>query len=152
MANTDAVKARFVDGQLTVETKDVTNPNSPIPLTTFTTTTLEYSFDVFGRGFKITFFKDKGSSSSRSIGFFFLDDEDRANISYMETVTTEQGTRPYDYELIDSSSTIERINITPTKHRYAITEFKVLAKSRTSNETREITGRGLLFINDLTPG
>jgi hypothetical protein len=123
-----------------------------LPLTTFTTTILDYSFDVFGKGFRITYFKDKGSSSSRNISFVFFDDEDRVNISYMETVTTEQGTRPYDYEVIDSSSTIERINITPTKQRYAITEFKVLAKSRISNETREITGRGHLFINDLTLG
>ncbi|MHC8402612.1 hypothetical protein ACYZTX_24985 [Pseudomonas sp. MDT1-17] len=153
MASTNEIKALFVDGQLTVETKDVTDPTSPLPLTTFTTTELDYAPDLFRPGFRITYYKNKGSSSDRQLHFSFIADEDRVAISYYETLTTESGPRPYDYVLIESSATVDRIEITPTKHRYAITDFRILAKSRQGNETREITGRGHLFIYDLSlPG
>jgi hypothetical protein len=150
MASTNTTKGVFVDGQLTVETKDVTNPTSPLPMTTFTTTAIDYSYDLFRPGFLINCYKDKGLSSERQLTIVFPTGQEPRIAQYSEAFTTERVIHPYDFEIINYTANIETMEITPDKRRYNVIEFKILAKRHDQNETRELTGRGHFFITDQT--
>lgn len=151
MANTNAIKGVLVDGQLTVETKDVTNTTSPLPMTTFTTTAMRYSYDLFKPGFLITCYKDKGLSSERQLTIAFPTGHEPHIVHYSEAFTTETETEqhPYDFEIINYTGNIETMEITPDKRRYNVIEFKILAK-RHNNEARELTCKGHIFITEQT--
>ena len=148
MADTNAIDGVLVDGQLTVETKDITNPNSPLPMTIFTTTAMNYSYDKFRPGFLISFYKDKGLSSERTMTFIFSTGAEPRITGYSETFTTKTEQSPYGFEIINYTGTIETMEITPDKRRYNVIDFKILAKRSDNNETRELTGRGHIFITN----
>lgn len=148
MANTNAIDGVLLDGQLTVETKDITNVNSPLPITTFTTTAMNYLHDQFRPGFLIGFYKDKGLSSERTLTFIFSTDGEPRITGYSETFTTKTEKYPYGFDIINYTGTIETMEITPNKRRYNVIEFKILAKRSDNNETRELTGRGHIFITN----
>ncbi|MHC8388203.1 hypothetical protein ACYZTM_09245 [Pseudomonas sp. MDT2-39-1] len=149
MANPNATDEVLVDGQLTIETKDITNAASPLPMTTFITTAMVYSLNRFSPGFYIDCYKDKGLSSERKLTINFPSGEIPRISGYWETLTTKIGNSPYDFEIINYTGTIETMKITPNKHRYNVIEFKILAISRANNEIRELTGRGHVFITDV---
>ncbi|MET0774218.1 MAG: hypothetical protein ABWZ65_01845 [Pseudomonas mandelii] len=148
MANTNAIDGVLVDGQLTVETKDVTNATSPISMTTFTTTAMDFSYDHFGPGFLISCYKDKGLSSERKLTITFPPDQEPSIALYSEAFTTKTEQYPYSFEITNYTGTIETMEITPDKRRYNVIEFKILAKRSDNNETRELTGRGHIFITN----
>jgi hypothetical protein len=148
MANTQAIDGVLVDGQLTVETKDVTNATSPIPMTTFTTTAMRYLHNPLKPGFLITFFKDQGLSSEKWLTFSFTTGEDPRITEYAETLITETEKYPFGFVITSYTAKIEKMEITPNKHWYNVTEFKILAKRSDNNETRELTGRGHISITN----
>ncbi|WP_415773401.1 hypothetical protein [Pseudomonas sp. LB3P38] len=150
MANINATEGVLVDGQLTVETKDITNATSPVTMTTFTTTAMEYSYDISKPAFLIICYKDKGLSSERGLTISFLTGEEPRIRRYSEAFTKETGKSLYDFEIIDYTGNIETMEITPDKRRYNVIDFKILAKRRDNNETRELTGRGHIFITNQT--
>lgn len=150
MAKTKATQGFLVDGQLTIETKDITNPTSPLPMTTFTMTAMEYKSDRFEPGFYITCYKDKGLSSERNLTISFQTGHQPSIVGYSETFTSGTNNLPYSFQTINYTGNIETMVITPEKRRYNVIDFKVLAKNIDNNETRELTGRGHISITDLT--
>ncbi|TPG76715.1 hypothetical protein [Pseudomonas arsenicoxydans] len=150
MANTQAIDGVLVDGQLTVETKDVTNPTSPLQMTTFTTTAMKYSDNPLRPGFFISCFKDKGLSSERTLTLAFTTDAVPRFTGYTEAFTTKTETEPYSFDIIDYTGKIETMEITRDKRRYNVIEFEILAKRSDNNETRKLTGKGHIFITNLS--
>ncbi|MFJ7282815.1 hypothetical protein [Pseudomonas sp. NPDC099000] len=148
MANTNVTNGVLVDGQLTIETKDVSDA-TPFPMGLFTFTAFEYSLDKFRPGFFVSCYKDKGLSSERKLIINFPTGQAPVITQYSEAFTTETNPRPYDFEFINCTSNIVTKEIAPHKNRYNVIEFNILAKRRDNNETRELAGSGYISITNL---
>jgi len=148
MANTQAIDGVLVDGQLTVETKDVTNETSPLPMTSFTTTAMRYLNNPLRPGFFISCFKDNGLSSERTLTLAFTTDAVPRITGYTEAFTTNTVTEPYSFEIINYTGKIEKMEKAPNKTWYDVIEFEILAKRSDNNETRKLTGSGHIFITN----
>lgn len=144
MVTPNGLTVRLANAVMTIETKDTTNGISK-NLPTITTTTINFPPTVFPN-FDMTIADNSGLTNSRLI-YFTYENNDLNFGGYSEQYVTEEGNQfTLSYTILESSLSFDQTEISPGKHEFAITAFKVLAKETRSGETREITGRGYAFL------
>ncbi|MNN60097.1 hypothetical protein D3C81_1752580 [compost metagenome] len=62
---------------------------------------------------------------------------------------TERGIQPYDYE-VTSSSDISVSQLNSGLYLYSLDNLQLSGKARHGDETRELTGSGYFFLQELT--
>jgi len=147
MNNPDASPAVWVNGILNVEVKG-TIGGTPVNLTSFLTTDIFTSFNQLG-GYDFSFEDNPSSSSKRKLAISLRKLLDPAIGGYFEYVVTERGIHPYDYE-VTSSSGIAVSQLSSGLYLYSLDNLKISAKAVHGDETRELTGNGYFFLQELT--
>ena len=150
MTNPNGLTVRLASAVMTIETKDITNGISK-NLPTITTTNINFVPSAFPN-FVMVIAEPSGRLNSRSISFEY-ENNDLSFRGYSESYVTEDGKElSFSYEILESSVSFDHTELSPGKHEFAITAFKALAKQNNSGETREITGRGHLYIRYIDRG
>ena len=147
MTNPNASPAVWVNGILNVDVKG-TIGDTPVKLTSFLTTSLSTSFNQLG-GYNFSFEDNHSSSSRRSLTISLRKLLDPSIAGYFEYVVTERGLQPYDYE-VTSSSDISVSQLNSGLYLYSLDNLQLSGKARHGDETRELTGSGYFFLQELT--
>ena len=147
MTHPKASPAVWVNGILNVNVKG-TIGGTPVNLTSFTTTSISTSVNQLG-GYNFSFEDNHGSSSLRAISISLRKLLDPAIAGYLEYVVTERGIQPYDYE-VTSSSDISVSQLNSGLYFYSLDNLQISAKAVHGDETRELTGNGYFFLQELT--
>lgn len=147
MTNPNASPAVWVNGILNVDVKG-TIGDTPVKLTSFLTTSLSTSFNQLG-GYNFSFEDNHSSSSRRSLTISLRKLLDPSIAGYFEYVVTERGLQPYDYE-VTSYSGIAVSQLNSGLYLYALDNLQISAKAVHGDETRELTGNGYFFLQELT--
>jgi hypothetical protein len=146
MANPTDTKAVFVDGNLSVEVKG-TIGGIAVNLTSYTTTATSLSFSPLG-GYYLDFKHNQNLVSNRSISLSLRDLLQPEISSYSESIITERGIQIYEYDM-ERSSSIDVTQLGANLYRYSISGFKLSGKARYGDDTREVTGKGFVLLNEL---
>lgn len=147
MTNPKASPAVWVNGILNVDVKG-TIGGTPVKLTSFLTTRLGTSFNQLG-GYNFFFEDNHSSSSRRSLTISLRKLLDPSIAGYFEYAVTERGLQPYDYE-VTSSSRIAVSQLNSGLYLYSLDNLQISAKAVHGDETRELTGNGYFFLQELT--
>ena len=147
MTHPKASPAVWVNGILNVNVKG-TIGGTPVNLTSFTTTSISTSVNQLG-GYNFSFEDNHGSSSLRAISISLRKLLDPAIAGYLEYVVTERGIQLYDYE-VTSSSDISVSQLNSGLYLYSLDNLQLSGKARHGDETRELTGSGYFFLQELT--
>ncbi|MBF6032440.1 hypothetical protein H8F23_04170 [Pseudomonas sp. P155] len=147
MTHPKASRAVWVDGILNVNVKG-TIGGTPVNLTSFSTTSISISVSELG-GYNFSFEDNHGSSSRRSLSISLRKLLDPSIADYFEYVVTERGIHPYDYE-VTSSSGISVSQLNSGLYLYSLDNLQLSAKAVHGDETRELTGSGYFFLQELT--
>jgi len=147
MTNPNASPAVWVNGILNVDVKG-TIGDTPVKLTSFLTTSLSTSFNQLG-GYNFSFEDNHSSSSRRSLTISLRKLLDPSIAGYFEYVVTERGLQPYDYE-VTSSSGIAVSQLNSGLYLYSLDNLQISAKAVHGDATRELTGNGYFFLQELT--
>ncbi|MDD1002347.1 hypothetical protein [Pseudomonas sp. TNT2022 ID642] len=147
MTHPKASPAVWVNGILNVDVKG-TIGGTPVNLTSFLTTNVSASVNELG-GYNFSFEDNHSSSSRRSLSISLRKLLDPSIADYYEYVVTERGIHPYDYELTSSSGiTVSQLN--SGLYLYSLDNLQLSAKAVHGDETRELTGNGYFFLQELT--
>ncbi|KAE9638699.1 hypothetical protein [Pseudomonas sp. PB106] len=146
MANPTDTNAIFVDGNLSVEVKG-TIGGVAVNLTSYTTRAISASFSPLG-GYNLAFKNNENLSGATNI-YMSLRSLLAPQINgYSESIVTQRGIQAYTYEM-DYSSTIDVTQLAPSLYRYSISGFKLSGKASHGDDTREVTGKGFVLLNEL---
>jgi hypothetical protein len=147
MTNPKASPAVWVNGILNVDVKG-TIGGTPVNLSSFTTTSISASFNELG-GYNFSFEDNLGSSSPRKLSISIRTLLDPEISGYFEYVVTERDIRPYDYE-VASPAGIAVSQLSSGLYLYSLDNLKISAQAVRGDETRELTGNGYFFLQELT--
>jgi hypothetical protein len=147
MTHTKASPAVWVNGNLNVNVKG-TIGGTPVNLTSFTTTSISTSVNPLG-GYNFSFEDNHGSSSQRSLEISLRYLLDPSIAGYFEYVVTERGIHSYNYKMT-SSSGIAVSQLNSGLYLYSLDNLQISAKAVRGDETRELTGNGYFFVQELT--
>lgn len=146
MNNPNASPAIWVNGILNVDVKG-TIGGTPVNLTSFLTSSISASFDPLG-GYSFAFEVNDGLSSKRKLSISLRKLLDPSIAGYIEYVVTERDIHPYDYE-VTSASSIAVSQLNSGLYLYSLDNLKISAKAVHGDETRELTGSGYFFLQEL---
>ena len=147
MTNAKASPAIWVNGTLKVDVKGTIGGTS-VTLTSFLSTSISASPSALG-GYDFSFEDNHGSSNRRSLSLSLRELLAPSIAGYFEYVVTERGIQPYDYEVTSSSSVaVSKLNI--GLYLYSLDNLQISATAVHGDETRELTGNGYFFLQELT--
>ncbi|CAI8985062.1 T9SS type A sorting domain-containing protein [Pseudomonas sp. IT-347P] len=146
MSHPKASPAIWVNGILNINVKG-TIGGTPVNLTSYLTSSIFASVSPLG-GYKFSFEDNHSSSSRRALSISLRKLLDPSIAGYFEYVVTERGIQPYDYE-VTSSSGIAVSQLNDSLYLYSLDDLKISAKAVHGDETRELTGNGYFFLQEL---
>lgn len=147
MTNAKATPAVWVNGMLNVDVKG-TIGGTPVTLTSFLSTSISASVNALG-GYSFSFEDNLSSTSRRSLVISLRDLLNPTIATYLEYVNTGKGLHPYGYKVTTSSSIAVKDHGNGLYY-YSLDNLQISGRGIEGDETRELTGNGYFFLQELT--